>query len=185
MPWFSLQEIRDMSIAAFALVVVLIIGPFFTIDTKNLPIYLLGVVFGFLLHELAHKFVAIKLGANAYFKLWVPGILAGLILAPTGIKFLAPGAVVISAYKFKAWLRRARLSVKQIGLIALAGPLVNIVLALFFFTIPWLAPAAFVNVWLALFNLIPIPPLDGQKILTWNWSIWLILIVVSVLLVFL
>jgi Zn-dependent protease len=65
------------------------------------------------------------------------------------------------------------------GLVAFAGPLVNIVLALVFglairFFGAALSPAlltafgtiAYVNMLLALFNLIPIPPLDGSKVLS-------------------
>ncbi|MFO7773178.1 MAG: DUF951 family protein [Dehalococcoidia bacterium] len=32
---------------------------------------------------------------------------------------------------------------------------------------------AYVNTWLALFNLIPFGPLDGAKIFRWNKGIWL------------
>ena len=32
--------------------------------------------------------------------------------------------------------------------------------------------AVFVNLWLAIFNMLPIPPLDGSKVLSWNKVIW-------------
>jgi len=63
--------------------------------------------------------------------------------------------------------------------VALAGPAVNIIIALVFglilrFGFPYLPDASilligfivFLNMLLAFFNLIPIPPLDGSKILT-------------------
>ena len=34
--------------------------------------------------------------------------------------------------------------------------------------------AAAVNVWLALFNLLPIPPLDGSKVMLWDIRIWVV-----------
>ena len=57
--------------------------------------------------------------------------------------------------------------------IALAGPLVSLLLFLLFRTLPWEAGAlgflgrylALVNLGLALFNLLPIPALDGGRIL--------------------
>ncbi|MDO5826532.1 MAG: site-2 protease family protein, partial [Methanosphaera sp.] len=41
-----------------------------------------------------------------------------------------------------------------------------------------------VNSFLALFNLLPIPPLDGSKVIRWNLPLWLITIVISGILTF-
>ena len=185
MPWFSLEEIRDIGIALLALILILVIKPPYVIDIAALPICTLAAIFGFLFHELAHKFVAIKFGAEAHFKLWFPGILGGLIFAPTGIKFLAPGAVFIYPYRFKRWAsRKLRLTTREVGLVALAGPFINIIFALIFLMIPMLRTVGIINVWLALFNLIPVPPLDGEKVVRWNLSVWLILFILSLVLVF-
>jgi len=35
---------------------------------------------------------------------------------------------------------------------------------------------AYINTWLALFNLIPFGPLDGAKIFRWNKGLWLVAI---------
>jgi Zn-dependent protease len=62
------------------------------------------------------------------------------------------------------------------ALVALAGPASNIALALFFGVLIRFAPisetfisvaalVAFVNINLAVFNMVPIPPLDGSKVL--------------------
>ena len=32
--------------------------------------------------------------------------------------------------------------------------------------------AMMVNIWLAVFNMLPIPPLDGSKVLAWDKRIW-------------
>ncbi|MEM2303308.1 MAG: hypothetical protein QXT96_04145, partial [Candidatus Bathyarchaeia archaeon] len=70
------------------------------------------------------------------------------------------------------------------GKIAFAGPLTNIIQAIlyvallkFYANSPLTAVAFFVlaslNLSLALFNLIPIDPMDGAKVFRWSKSIWL------------
>ena len=80
-----------------------------------------------MLHELAHKFVAIHYGFWAEYKLWVQGlILAVVISVISNFIFAAPGAVYIHG---------EYISDEQNGKISLAGPLTNIVLALIFLSI--------------------------------------------------
>ncbi len=150
---------------------------------------------GFVLHELSHKYFAIKYGARARFVAWPAGLAFALALVVVpqiiwgpgaGIFFIAPGAVYIYAMR--------PISIKENGLISLAGPAANWVLCVVF-----LAPLLFldlplqlarifsigfmVNAWLALFNLIPFYPLDGSKIFAWDWKIWLGAVALSFFLV--
>lgn len=72
--------------------------------------------------------------------------------------------------------------VKIIGKTSIAGPLTNIVLALFFLFLKEALPygsVAFafgfgllINSFIALFNLIPFRVLDGSKVFFWNKAIW-------------
>ncbi len=140
---------------------------------------------GFVLHELAHKLVAMRYGAKAAFEAWPFGLvlMLGLALSPAlfGFRlplFLAPGAVMIYAY---------RITRKQNGVISLAGPVTNIFLAFVFIALAVLGLAtgapemavqvaalgAGVNFFLAFFNMIPIFPLDGSKVMAWDWRVWL------------
>jgi Zn-dependent protease len=71
------------------------------------------------------------------------------------------------------------------GKISLAGPLTNLALAILFTPlvfIPALSEVGLVgvqvNLFLGAFNLIPIFPLDGSKVLDWDWRIWLVSILV-------
>lgn len=75
-------------------------------------------------------------------------------------------------------------------MISAAGPVANIILAGLFYLLAaatgysdiWSLIGVFgfqVNLWLAAFNLIPFPPLDGVKILRWNKVVWFLLVVVS------
>lgn len=146
------------------------------------PSILLVIIFavglGFLLHELAHKFIAKKFGCAAEYKAYYKGLgLAVLFAIITNGSFIfaAPGAVYFSGLN---------LSKKKIGLVSLSGPATNIILFSIFFTLSKIVfpgmgfltmlfgMAAVINIWLALFNLIPIPLLDGQKIFSWNKIIW-------------
>ena len=136
---------------------------------------------GFILHEMAHKLVAIYYGAPAKFKMSINGLALMLITAVLGFLFAAPGAVYIFS---------DRITNRQNVIISLAGPAVNFVLVGVFLLLSQFAPVTFhlgivnepVNVWyfgarmnlmLALFNMIPAFPLDGSKVFRWNTLVWI------------
>lgn len=124
----------------------------------------------FLLHEMAHRTVARRLGAVSFFKLWPAGVLIALITSMFGFLFGAPGAVEFAGLYDQS----------SEGKIALAGPATNIVIGVivyivYLFLSPSMYIAGFIlfyvallNLWFALFNLLPIPPLDGSKVFYWN-----------------
>jgi Zn-dependent protease len=130
---------------------------------SELVLSLLTVGVAFLLHELAHKVVAVRFGQIAEFRadygmlaLAVAGGLAGFL-------FAAPGAVHHRGY----------ITPKENGLIALAGPLTNVALAVGSLLLIPVFPdigerGLFINVLLAGFNMIPFGPLDGATVLEWS-----------------
>lgn len=137
---------------------------------------------GFVLHEMAHKIIAISYGGQSAFRMWTGGLLFMLFMSFFGVLFAAPGAVYIYA---------PRITKRQNGIISLAGPLTNVLLAFVFLGLsainplrvyfPFLEHGTGINVWyfgaqinilLALFNLIPAFPLDGSKIFAWNKMVW-------------
>lgn len=134
---------------------------------------LLTLGLGFILHELAHKYVALSFGAHARYRMWTPGLILAVAMAVLnfGFVFAAPGAVEIFGH---------HLSRDKIGRIAFAGPLTNFLLALFFLILAFAAPGiqafartgAHVNAFLGLFNLIPIAPFDGEKVMAWSTAYW-------------
>lgn len=119
---------------------------------------------GIIMHELGHKFSAIFLGLQASFHIWPTGLVIGIILKLIGSGFIliAPGYVSISAGSNLNML-----------LVALAGPLVNLIFWLvcgFLLkknkgNFEFLFLTKEINKWLFIFNMIPIPPLDGSKVL--------------------
>jgi Zn-dependent protease len=122
--------------------------------------------------------------------MWPQGILFGLLLAfITRGKFIfaAPGAVMIYPYRFGRWRFKATyLSVDEAGMISFAGPAVNLFLSMFFRLFPGdvFVYLSLINSWLALFNLLPIPPLDGSKIIRWKPWFWIVLVVLAGLLLY-
>ncbi len=181
MPAFSQQEIRDIAIALLVLTVIFS----YVISLSFVESFVIIFV-AFLLHELAHKFVAQKYGSVAFFKLWSFGIIIGIALMLVGIIFVAPGAVVIYGRKFGLWKReKSRTTIREMGIVSVSGPLVNIVFALVSLILPgiFFAHLAYINAFLAFFNLLPIKPLDGSKVFTWKPWFWLALQLLTILLI--
>lgn len=152
---------------------------------------LVVLIFSAILHEVAHGFVADRLGdptarllgrltldpRKHIDPLWSIALPLLMILSGSPIIFGAAKPVPVDIFN----LRDGR---KDMALVALAGPLTNIILAvlagillrlvLFFsssispfvvsFLYPFLLGIVRLNLLLAIFNLIPIPPLDGSKI---------------------
>jgi Zn-dependent protease len=196
---FSKQEKIDLAISITVLTFIISFmysRSNFTVDTflLFLPIAFLTVGLGFVLHEIGHKFVAQKYGFYAEFRRSDKGLMLGIVTALMGFLFFAPGAVMIGS-------PTGYITEEENGKISIAGPLVNIVLALIFLgiqlsieppvTLSNINPMAYlyviarigfsINSFLALFNLLPIPPLDGSKVISWNLPLWLITIVISAL----
>jgi len=154
-------------------------------------IMLVILVFSAILHEVAHGFVADRLGdptarlsgrltlnprkhIDPFMSIALPLI---LILSGSPVIFGAAKPVPVDPFN----LREGR---KDIAIVSLAGPLTNVLIALIFalicrFLFPnlplniirnssfvgfILGTIVYVNLLLAFFNFVPIPPLDGSKI---------------------
>jgi Zn-dependent protease len=180
---FSRIEIRDIAIAWLALGVAFtfalsrfILGGGFSVTDfgADFVLALLTVGPGFVLHELSHKFVAQRYGFWAEFRMWPMGLVLALVTSLIGFIFAAPGATYISGQN---------ISKEENGRISIAGPLVNIVIGVLFLPLALFASngsffetlgvyGSYINIFLALFNLLPIGPLDGAKVWHWNVGIW-------------
>ena len=176
---FTKEEVRDLAISTLAISLIFAFPRF-----ELFFLYLIAVIFAFVFHELAHKFVAMKFHCAAFYQMWPLGLMMSFLFMLLGLKILAPGAVIIRPYRFGRWgFRTARLTIPENGIISLAGPAVNIAFALIFYPFPALSLIADVNAWLGFFNLLPIPPLDGSKVVQWKPWLWLMFIIIALILV--
>jgi len=179
---FSAIEVRDITIAISVLTVAIFIilyrgSNLVPNDAVNNFLAILGlsfllVVTGFMIHELAHKYVAQKYGAWAEFRVYPQGLLMALVFSLLGFLFAAPGAVYING----------AIDQERNGKISAAGPASNMVIAaiasIMWFMTDGLTSQifglfAFVNAFFAVFNLLPIPPMDGSKIYRWNMPLYI------------
>ena len=172
---FGKNEIRDLGIG-LGVIMLILLSSFWSRLIRS-PIFLIGalLIYGlaFILHELAHKFMAQRLGYWAEFRINQQGLMLTLLSLISPFKIIAPGAVMIG--NIASW--------NHYGLVSVAGPATNIALGLLFYIIrlistnPMLSLLATlginINASLALFNLIPFGVFDGAKIIKWNKYVWL------------
>ncbi len=169
---------------------------------QRIVIWVLLVVFAITVHEVAHGWVARKYGDNTaymlgrltlnpikHIDLFGTIILPGLLLVSgTGFIFGWAKPVPVDPRNFKRPL-------KDMAVVALAGPVSNLLMAVAWALIARLGviigagfesishPLIYsgvagisINLVLAMINLLPIPPLDGSRILTgvlpnyWAWQ---------------
>jgi Zn-dependent protease len=146
-------------------------------DPRTLPFLLITYIYSIVIHELAHGWVASKMGDST--AKW----LGRLTLNP--FRHLDPiGTLMLFIFGF-GWAKPVPVNFnnlydfrKGLILVSAAGILANTFLAFIcYFFLNILNPMPFsilsevlnktgeLNIMLAAFNLIPIPPLDGSKIL--------------------
>ena len=187
---FSRTEINHLLISiavltlAFSFAFVPLRSPNWSISRllSILPLSFLAIVTAFVFHELAHKYMGQKYGYWSEFRMFPQGLLLAFVFGVFfGIVFAAPGAVQIYGQPGK----------KQYGHISVAGPAMNIIISIVFLSISFfplgiIASAAYfigyINIFLALFNLLPFGPLDGRKVMSWRFDIWLVLFISCILL---
>ena len=144
----------------------------------TLPLAFAAVMTGFLLHELAHKWMAQQYGCWAEYRGNKNGLYFALAMSAFGFLLAAPGAVMVSG----------RITDRQNGIIAAVGPLTNIAIAIvalpiYIFTVGLDWPISLlgelarfiiiINLILGGFNMIPVQPLDGSKVIVWSKTAYL------------
>ncbi|HIP66667.1 MAG TPA: M50 family peptidase [Candidatus Nanopusillus sp.] len=147
------------------IVTVLVVGLIFSrsFDQKEITLWMKIAGLSIILHELAHKFVAISMGYYAIYEVSITGLLIGLFfrLIESPIVLFIPGYVRIIGDTTPL----------SLSAIAIAGPLTNLLLYFlgkilyqkngkdcYYFL-------SYLNLWLFILNMLPVPPLDGFKFL--------------------
>ncbi len=157
----------------------------------NIAVWSLPVLFAITIHEVAHGWMASKLGDNTAkmlgrltlnpFKHIDP---IGTVVVPLAMVLLQTGFVFGWAKPVPVNMRNLNSPKKDMAIVAAAGPVSNLIMAVFWvfifklgasvITDPNIAKGIMamgqagiiINLILFIFNLLPIPPLDGSKVLS-------------------
>lgn len=176
------DEIISITIASAAIGFVFASSQLYRLNVYSFTMVFLIAVASVISHEMAHRQVARRMNCYSRYTLYPLGLLVTLLssLPFIPIKIIMPGVTVIipTTYDYRE-LKRIE------GVTSIAGPLVNLSLAisgLIFLEVikplgvlmGYVGYFIYVNSWIALFNLLPIPPLDGSKVLRWSLPTYLL-----------
>jgi len=187
--WFSKEELKSLAIVILVFAFIFSFNEWgdetfdFFVGIGNLFRAIIIVGLGVFIHQTGQRLAGLKIGFKTEVKIWWYGLMIALILA-----FVSRGKLLFFAAT-GMWMHHMAVhrlghfrygpNVKAMGVIALMGPVANIIAATFIkflqvnlHLIPMGSVRAykfFIFNWIfALVNLLPIPPLDGSRLLFYS-----------------
>ena len=180
---FSPAEVRSIIVTIFVLAFIISFGDWGkgeTVDVwyglMNLINAILVVTLSLLVHLSAKKIAALHVGFRAEYTMWTFGLLFGVMIIfvstawgkPVWI-LLAGGIMLQHLAGHRIGFFRYDVNYYEVGWISMIGPLSNIFLAIMFKALSAVTTNALItkaitfNLLFALYNALPIPPLDGSR----------------------
>jgi Zn-dependent protease len=178
---FSKEELRALFIG------ILILSFIFSFDKwgvdqfdfyyglKNLFHAFLIVLLALLFQQSVQRIVGLAVGFKIEYRIWLYGLVIGLVLCVFSngkLWFFAPGGIIayhMAGHRLGSF--RYGLNYWPLSMIAFAGSVSSIVLAVIFKLLLMISPenvllqqAMVFNLWLAVFTMLPIPPLNGSHV---------------------
>jgi len=174
---YSLLELLSIFICPVIFGIAFIVADRIGQDMSTVTVF---IAMGFLViiaHDLGHRLVARRLKVEGEYRLWGLGSIILLLTSWLfGMAFSQPGRFEI---------RAEGLSRRQIALVTLTGPAINLVMALLF--LPFALAGGILGVLGALgftmslvtviYNLMPFDPMDGKAIYEWSKLFWVMMFV--------
>jgi Zn-dependent protease len=199
---FTTRELGDFVVSAVVLGFLFSFSPGFLPQGSpwllNFLIATILATFVWGIHIITQKILAKRYECNVIYFM-SPHFIAVSIMFTIFITVMGLGQFVVviglvgfidvtTKYSMRLGYKFMGLTLKETGQIALAGWIANISLAIFFKVLQPIHPAFFIyfmtmSLWIALLNMIPFPPLDASKVISWNFAVWSVAIILSVTLI--
>jgi Zn-dependent protease len=194
--YFSQKEVKHIAVAAALVIGIgfsiglygnylggfLLKGSYYQWTLVVMSFFAVIMTASFLAHEIGHKIMGQKNGLWAEFRLTTWGSVLTLVSVFLPFKMISPGAMMLAGQP----------NGDELVKISIAGPAINLIFSTTLLGIALALPssmfvsmlffAAYINAFMAVFNLIPFGILDGYKIFSFNRKLWAIAFVPSAIL---
>ncbi|BCU70767.1 peptidase M50 [Stygiolobus caldivivus] len=187
---------RDLNEAlSFVLAILSLAVAFLSLNPLYFGISVLTATTAIVPHEIAHRQSARSYGCNSRFVLSFKGFTVTLLVNLLS-SILHIGILIFVSGFTAIFCRFGYMGQELEGKTAFFGPLTNLIIAfLALISLGFIHNDSIVetilsqifafNAYVAFFNLIPIPPLDGFKVFRWNKTVWIAGVLISFVLTFL
>ena len=189
---FSREEVKDLIITILILAFIVSFKEWgvkefdLLVGLKNLFNAVLIMTLVVLIHISAQRVAGLHVGIRVEYRLWWLGLVLGLVfvfVSRGNIWFLAPGGIIFHHLAIhRIGFFRYGINTLTMNSISFMGPLANIALAIVFKILFMFLPnnmliekVIFVSLWFAVFNMLPIPPLDGNKMFFHSRAVYVLL----------